>query len=77
MVSGERGMNHTSITIINPCKELGRGRNRASDLLFSSPQHYQLSYGARLDSDTTVSNAQEMKGCTKYYRTCLSVTCVR
>ena len=41
--SSERGMNPVIMTIIN-----GRARDRTSDLLFSSEQCYELSYGARL-----------------------------
>ena len=45
--SGERGMNPVAMSIINPRKEYSRVWDRTSDLLFSSPQCYRLSYGAR------------------------------
>ena len=46
--SGERGMNLVAMTIINPRKEYWGSRDRTSNLLFSSPQCYRLSYGTRL-----------------------------
>ena len=45
--SGERGMNPVAMTIINPWKECWLNQGSISDLLFSSPQCYQLSYGSR------------------------------
>ena len=44
--SGERGTNHVAITFINPVKEYWPSQDRTSDLMFSSPQRYRLSYGA-------------------------------
>ena len=43
--SGERGILRQS-SILG--KNIGQAGNRTSDLLFSSPQHYRLSYGAGL-----------------------------
>ena len=47
-------MNPFAMTIINPGKNIGRAADKTSDLLFSSPQRYQLGYGARLaDTNST------------------------
>ena len=43
--SGERGINLVAMTVINSRKEYWP--SRGSSLLFSSPQRYRLSYGAR------------------------------
>ena len=48
MDRGERGMNPVAMTIFSPRKEYWLSGERTSDLLFLSPQRYQLSYGARL-----------------------------
>ena len=45
---GERGMNPVTMTIIILRKNIGRAWDQTSDLLFSSLQRHQLSYGARL-----------------------------
>ena len=46
MDSGERGVDPVPMTIIiDPRKEYWPSRDQTSDLLFSSPQCYQLSYG--------------------------------
>ena len=44
MDSGERGMNPVAMTILG--KNTDRAGDRTSDLLFSSPQRYRLSYRA-------------------------------
>ena len=47
MDNGERGMNPGAMTISNPQKEYWPSRDQTSDLLFSSPVGYRLSYGHR------------------------------
>ena len=46
ILSGKRGMNPVAMTIISHWKEYWSVGDRTSDLLFSSPVHYQLSYRA-------------------------------
>ena len=43
----KREMNPAAMTIINPRKKYWPSRDRTSDLLFSSLQHYRLRFGAR------------------------------
>ena len=66
-------MNPVAMTIINPQKEYwpsrGSAVDRTSDLLFSSPQCYRLSFGARLSdylnlytlSNNKISYSSELK----------------
>ena len=46
--NGERGINPVAITTVTsfPGKNIGRAGDRTSNLLFSSPIHHPLSYGA-------------------------------
>ena len=54
MDSGERGMNPVAMTIISSTRNVGKARDRTSDILFSCPARYRQSCGARLPEDKRV-----------------------